>query len=329
MVKLKTKVRIVTEVSTPVVTTPKVKGHLSVVPDPPPAPKVVKTDGRNPNYLGPGLDIEPEDLAKYEAKGKHVAMPKIDGMWSECRVGCPAEGRPNVLSSRDAATAAISGSNLGDLGNVALPWPEGTLIVGELEAATQWAKDITDAKGYRTFHAWDVLDIGDNSARGLPWHKRRDLLQQMYAMGLTDDAQSRFELLDAKPSGFQQLYDATCQDGGEGIVLWDANSLYSTHRADGKTDLMIRCKRWLTGDYVLWKLGTTPSGVLTGEWGLMKGGKLTRTMKATCPAEYLIEENVGKLVCEFKGWAKFKSGALRHASFVRVRTDKAPESCTL
>jgi hypothetical protein len=330
--ELKTKLRLVTEIS-PVVTTVK-KGHLALVqPTVAPtivAPTVSSGGKRDPFYLGPGLDIEPGVLAKYESTGSWVAEHKIDGMWAKMIVGNPSEGRPNVLSSRDAQTPAISGSNLGDLHTLQLPWPEGSVVIGELEAATEWATEKANAKGYRSLHLYDVAQVGDKSAMPLPWHQRRALLEAMHGkISVDDDLHSRLPLLAVSHNGFAKLYDDACAGGDEGIVLKAVESHYGTHRADGKADFWVRCKRWFTMDYVLFGIGKTPSGAITGEWGLFKKGKLARTMQASCPVEFLSPDNIGKLVVEFKGWKLFKSGALRHASFARVRTDKPASACVL
>lgn len=321
------------------------KGHLTLVssnpnpepseaptlppldePEPKPNPKASK---RDPYYIGPKLDIEPQDLDKYEKTGKWIAEPKIDGMWARMIVGAPEKGRPHILTSRDANTAAISGANLGDLATVQVPWPEGAILVGELEAATEWATLEAQKKGYRTFHIFDLAELAGRSTALIPWNDRRELLNMMMLSLETDLQRSRFNPLPVSDACFRKFYDGVVDAGGEGIVLKAIKSPYSVANADGKADFWVRCKRWLTGDYVLMEVGKTPSGVPTGVWGLYKGGKLKRTMQAACPGELLTQANVGVLVAEFKGWAKFKSGALRHASFVRVRTDKTAEQCTL
>lgn len=280
------------------------------------------------NYLGPGLDIEPSALDKYEATGRYTAGVKIDGMWADNVVGNPNEGRPNVLSSRDASTGPVLDDRKGDLDRIQLPWPGDTIIVGELEAATEWATEEVARRGYRRMHVFDVVAVGGKCVKGLTWEQRRELLTMMYR-SKADVIMDRFPVIEPHTSGFRALYDQAVADGHEGVVLWDRTAPYAASRGDGKADTVIRCKRHFTKDYVLFALARTPSGVLTGEWGLYKNGKLSRTMQAACPPEFLRQENVGRLVVEFKGAKLFKSGAFRHASYVRVRTDKPAEQCTL
>ena len=87
-----------------------------------------------------------------------------------------------------------------------------------------------------------------------------------------------------------------------------------------------------TGLYVLHNVlyaacSMIAGGVPAGLWGLHKGGKLRKVMQKGCPEHLLVPANIGKLVCEFMGWERFESGALRHAQFVRVRQDKSPAMC--
>lgn len=280
-------------------------------------------------YVGPAIDIDPDDLPKYERTGGYVLEPKEDGMWARLVVGNPAEGRPHQLKSRDATTPAVTGSNAGDLLDIALPLPEGTILVGELEAATQAAKKIVDRQGFRRLHLFDVPFFkGDRS--NLAWDVRRELLEGIGgALSMAGQpVRDRFPVVPIHRSGFRTLYDEMVAEGTEGVVLKRVDSLYVPTRGDGKIDEWVRCKRIVTGDFVLCGLGVT--GKLketTGKWGLYKRGKLTEVMQARAPKELLVEENIGRLVAEFKGWARFKSGSLRHAQFVRVRIDKPALDC--
>jgi hypothetical protein len=290
---------------------------------------------RTPTYLGPGLDIEPSDLVTYERRRGYIIEAKVDGMWCELTVGDPAHGKPHRLNSRDGTTDPISGSNLGDIHMQLIPLPPGSIIIGELEAATEWATDQASLRGFRRLHLFDVLYIPDRmNGGGLPWSSRSRFLTDLLKI-IGKGENSRFAQVPMQDDNFRSFYDRSIENGYEGIVLKPVNSLYQTTRSDGKTKAWARCKRWVTGDYVLMDIEYTPGGKFsgpqpTGAWGLYKAGKLERVMKAAPPDPCLLrQENIGKLVVEFKGFVKFKSGALRHAQAIRVRTDKTPRMCTL
>lgn len=291
---------------------------------------------RDPYYLGPAVEVAVSELQKYEKKKEWVIEPKHDGMFASYSIRNPAEGRLHVLNSRDARTPPITGTNAGDLLQLPLSMlPEGTVLVGELEACTQWATKIVAKRGYRQFHAFDLLQVGKHSLRNLPLLERKRLLAATLT-GLKEDAHasSRIRLVTCEPDHFEKRYHAWVAAGFEGVVLKKKNSLYKTRALDGKTLEWVRCKRTYTWDYVLIDTELTAGGEcgiqqITGVWGLLVNGKYKKAMRAFAPPELLVPANFGKLVAEFSGWALFKSGALRHAQFSRIRTDKMPDACVL
>ena len=226
------------------------------------APRKHTTVRRVDHYLGPDKEIRPEDLDKYEAEGGWMIQPKVDGMWCCLTVGSPEQGRPNILKSRDARTPEITGSNAGDLREAVLPFLEGTVLVGELEAASQWAKEQVDRNGYRRMFLFDVVRIGeDQDLRDRTTADRYEVLKDFNQMlWLTPGLSKRFPMVPYYTSDFRKNYDRWIQMGFEGVVIKRLDSLYRTSRLDGKTDLWLRCKKHVTGDYVLMGVGTTPGG---------------------------------------------------------------------
>jgi hypothetical protein len=289
-------------------------------------------------YLGPDKEISPDELDAYEATGQFLFQPKLDGMWCCLTVGRPSEGRPNVLKSRDARTPVVSGSNAGDLPEQNISMPEGSVLVGELEAASEWATQQCERLGYRRLHLFDLPYGGSgHDFRDMTTDRRYEFLAGFHAVHFAgiDKLVERFPLVPSYTDKFRERYEEIIASGGEGCVLKKMSALYRTTRLDGKTDAFVRCKKHVTGDYVFLGIGMTPGGKTsapspTGRWGQYDaGGKLVFCMQAACPKEYLSEVNIGKLVCEYRGWELFKSGALRHAQWSRVRTDKSPEQCRL
>jgi hypothetical protein len=293
----------------------------------PSGPKVAANAGgvRVEWYLGPDMSIKPEQLDKFEATGQYVIEPKWDGMWAMLTVGDPANGKPHLLKSRDAATGYVGGGNAGDLVITELPFAPGTILVGELEAATEASTKFFQSLHHRRLHLFD-FPMGGYDHRTLPWTQRRALLEGAHH-ALSEHAKTRFPLVEAFTDKFRERYEAWIEAGGEGCVLKRKDSLYGTTRSDGKSDLWHRCKKTVTEDYVLCGIGKTAGGVPAGLWGLMINGKLKKVMQKGCPEHLLVPANIGKLVAEFMGWERFDSGALRHAQFVRVRDDKTPAMC--
>lgn len=291
--------------------------------------------------MGPSGELNPAKLAEYEAKGGWVAQQKHDGMWAMFTVGRPAEGRPNVLKGRDARTPVCSGTGVEGLADFTVNLPEGTILVGELGAVSQAERDAQFARlGHRTFHVFDVVRIGeDRDLRDFTTQVRLDVLSElMVDVHLDEAAVPRFPLVPTHTTGFAALYARVMAEDGEGVVIKRLDSQYRTTRLDGKTDQWLRCKKLLTDDYVLIGFTMTPGGKTsapqkTGVWGLwdQSKSKFVKVLQSGTGNDQvlLVDENLGKLVAEFKGFERFKSGALRHAGFVRTREDKQPGECVL
>jgi hypothetical protein len=302
---------------------------------------------RLPTYLGPDRELVRAELFPLDAQKTHFAQHKVDGMWCEFTVGRPCEGRPNVLMSRDANTGPVSGSNAGDLALQCLPVDEGTILIGELEAASQWAKKQNDLAKVRRIHLFDIVQLGSEDLKAQTNLQRYVRLAQVYQeIAQIPEYRERFLLVPIVMTGFESYYDEALAEGYEGLVLKPRDGKYETSRLDGKRDDWFRCKRRFTSDYVLIGTAMTPGGKTSkpkpnGIWGLwdpkkgewvevMRTGMRTAAEAAGLKEQSFydcLDQHQFKLVVEFSGWERFKSGALRHAQSVRVRTDKAPKAC--
>lgn len=285
------------------------------------------------HYCGPAVEVRSDTLDTYEAAGGWVITPKIDGMWCMLTVG---DGQ-HLMKSRDARTGYVSGANAEGLST--LPIPEalrGSILVGELEAASQWATKNVLARGYRQLYLFDVAQIRDKDVRKESWTDRQGYLKEvMKILDSVPEVSTRMVEVPAFSDRFSERYKEWIDADFEGCVLKQANSSAIPTRSDGKTDSWVRCKKQVVDDFVFAGIGMTPGGVYsaprpTGQWGLFdECGKLVIVMKASMPTALMKPEYVGNLVCEFKGWAKLDSGALRHGQFLRVRKDKQPGECLL
>lgn len=283
---------------------------------------------RNPMYLGPGPNIEPEDLDEYEKTGDYIYQPKRDGMWAEYRIG-----PPNVLQSRAADKPSVSGSNAGDLLYLKVPLPSGSKLAGELEATSQWSTKRFIKSGIRHLFLFDAIFIGDEDLRKLTTEIRYNRLVEVVGSFTDPVVKERLILVPSFRDKFRERFEQEMAEGGEGCVLKRVDSVYYTYASDGKTDNWVRCKGTATEDFVLMKLSKTPKGTTAGRWGKFSDGELVDIFQAgpgqRVPAELLVPENIGKLVCEFEGKGRMDSGALRHAQWCRVREDKTADMCVM
>lgn len=297
--------------------------------------KVRDTSKRVADYLGPDDELTPDALDEMEKTGLYLFQPKIDGMWASLTVSAAG----NVLKSRDARTPPVSGSNAGDLLTASLPLADGSIVVGELEAASQWATArFNESKGIRRMHLFDALVIDGRDLRDCNTLARYDALERWYNERVKRDPflAFRFKLVPSYRDRFRERYDQLIADGYEGCVLKSLVSKYETTRSDGKRSDWFRCKKFLTDDFVLIGIGMTKGGKYappqeTGIWGLwdprLKQFVEVFRSRSSVPDGVICEANVGRYVAEWGGWERFASGALRHAQHVRRRLDKPADAC--
>lgn len=279
----------------------------------------------NHNYCGPKIDIQSEDLSKYEDKG-WVLEPKIDGMWVEFTVQSNKNKPQHSFLSRKNITPETIYTK--ELSQIVLPLPEGTVLCGELEAGTDRATQAYKAKGYYSLYLFDIIKLGSMYVTNLNFKERRQTLETVFKEieFCTMHLPGRFNLVPCMPNLFQSRHEHIINTGGEGSILKRLDAKYQS----GKTEDIIRCKAHLTDDFVLMGIESTAGGDLTGTWGQYFNGKLQYVMRAQPKDMKLLNpNNFGKLVAEFKGWGRQSSGTLRSAQFIRARDDKDPEDCVL
>lgn len=283
-------------------------------------------------YCGPLLDGNRSDLDKLEARGNYLLQRKKDGWWGELT----SDRHYHRLLSRTGLPIDGTGLNQLDLGPIA----PSTVFVMEVEHGTEAAKERLARLGYVRGWLHDILRFKDHDLRDMPYHMRWELLRDAIWPLLPEETQQRLPLVECTDHNFVRFYDEALQDGDEGVVAKDINSVYSFCDSNGKTGHWIRIKPWRTVDYFVITDARTDGGNLTVQLGLMIDGKPTPILKYQLQDVSLTSD--GKLVrrlghkqmsaigqvIEMRGRELFKSGALRSAQPVRWRDDKTPEMCT-
>jgi len=278
---------------------------------------------RSKFYVGAGESVSPANLAQFE-DGGHIAEPKWDGMFASLEVG----EWGNVLRSRDTLEGRIiDGERSGGIEKLLL-WAPGTVVIGELEAASQAATEAVVARGYRKLYVYDILRAAGDPVAQSPWDKRREILEEWHSK-LSADAKQRVELTPFRRSGFKAYFDEVMASGGEGLIIKRVASSAEPTRLSGKIDAWFKCKVESTYDYVLIGEELTPKlKQKTGVLGLWDEAKrdFRRCLICSVPEALLKPENYGKTVVEVMAFQRFKSGSARSARFVRVRSDREAQS---
>jgi len=273
-------------------------------------------------YLGPRLQITPDEISRYE-NGAWAAEEKRDGAWAEVKIG--PDGKIQSLTSR--VGKLFTGDTSNGLVGLQTHLPN-SILVGELEAASEAATDRYRALGYRRLHIFDAPILAGQDLTSQDYETRRKIVEQ-FVPGKTEDVKLRLLVVKQASHNFKDFYASVMEDGGEGLVFKKRNSLYRPMAGDGKVDSWIRCKPVNFVDYVVLRVDKSEGGTDNLKVGLYINGKLTEwcTIK-NLPRSVKPHELVGKVI-ECRGAEILKSGALRHGHFERVRDDKPKESCTI
>lgn len=256
---------------------------------------------RETHYIGDECEV----LGKYEG-GEWVAEPKIDGQW--CCVFVDGSGRVSLIKSRwgkvknDATTDGLLGRRI---------FPGDTVLIGELEAGSEWATREYAKIGHRRVHLFDVVKFAGADVRSMPLNERRELLEmRLEGMCCADHF---FPIVQQWHEAFSMHYQEVVYLGGEGLMLKRADSPYMADRPDSKgkkTGNWVKAKKMLTQEYVVCREVTAEKGGRGAKLGLFVDGKLKEVMQMQMPPDVL-------------------DRCRRHAFFLGVRWERPAESCTL
>lgn len=224
--------------------------------------------------------------------------------------------------------------------------PHRSILVGEIGYGTPYETELALQRGYNRFIAYDllmwdgeVMKDWDNLSRfkflqSVLYHRpHNSQLQLAHTMFL--NGEGAFNKVEAWKM-FSDIYNA----GREGLVLKEFDGKYVVN---GDSKSMYKVKKFMTKDYIC--LGFTKSvaptyidqglTVAAMECGLFVDGKIMHvTQTAGFDFEWRKkfsehpEQYIGRVV-ELGGFEVFKTGAMRHSSFLRFRDDRVMEDCVL
>lgn len=268
----------------------------------------------NKSYLGIKDNISPEDLSRYEEMGLYACEEKHDGNWCEITtsdIGVIASmiGRSEKAFDKRRVPEIVRTTKL----------PANSIFVCELMVGTEQA-----ARSEKILFVFDVVKLLGHDVRGLPYEKRRVLLETVFLSPVGNHT----KLVKSSLKGFSEMFLTIEASGGEGVVLKRTDKPYKASSGN-KTEHWKRCKRKRYVDYVCLGEGKSEGGSTNIQVGLYVDGVLTRVGTIKNPPKDLDIASLVGSVIECVGAEVHASGMLRHAHFYRTRQDKSPEECVI
>lgn len=288
-------------------------------------------------YQGCAGSISPFEIDKFKFKGgEYIYEEKYDGIW--CSVNYDLEGKVKLISrtEKEKTNAQLNslkqyleGFNLTD-----------TVLVGELAFGSQKGTDHAKKYGHHKIDLFDVLQVGGVPCHEVPLLERKGMLEALVKKSNTDETYAK--LADwglASSAGIvKNVYDEIIRGGGEGLIIKDiADNMY---RFGSKSPYWYKIKKHITLDYVITGYTKTQSAEYASKgWiggvqgGLYVNGTLHNKIVVGSMDHNWRNEFSAKgalylgRVMEVAGFEIFKSGAVRHPSFLRLRSDKLAKEC--
>jgi ATP-dependent DNA ligase len=260
-----------------------------------------------------------------EQSGQWCAEPKCDGIW--CSVQLGSDRKVTILSRSGQDKTSLVAALADTIARSAVP--ADTILLGELGCWTPAAEAEIKRVGHGFVDVFDVLRYGGDDASTIPYRSRRSVLELLVITGPAfRPIREWVRLVPCWNTAFARHY----AQADEGLMLKRLDSLPGVG--------MLKVKKRLTVDYVVmdWARSTAASKAAelmaaTVICGAYVQGRLRPLVRvpigtlAWCREFAQHFEHYRGTVMEIACSKQFKSGSLRHPSFVRVRHDKAAAEC--
>ena len=289
-------------------------------------------------YQGCDGAISPFAISDFDfSKGEYIAEQKYDGIWVNCHFD--KDGKVTLWSrnvkEKDNKQLVSLREHLQEKLKL-----KDSVLVGELAFSSQAGTDLAKKLGHHKVDLFDVLKVNGRSLLEEKLLLRKGTLRDLLYDGGVDPSFAEMGWYQGVASAgrVEELYKDVVARGGEGLIIKDVND--EQYRLGGRSKLWYKIKKFLTNDYVI--IGYTKTNSADFEqrgWiggvvgGLYVDGKLVNKVTVGSMTFQWREEfskngdaYIGK-VMEVGGFEIFKSGAMRHPSFIGMRPDKNPQEC--
>lgn len=257
------------------------------------------------------------------SSGIYLVEPKFDGIFTSIR---KKNNKIEVWSRRGERKTTLEQL----LSNSVDKFPSDIWLLGEAEYGSQAGRIAVEKRGYPVIHIFDMVEAEDEDRDVV---KRKSHLNKLL-IGLQEKHLEPVQGKIVRARKVPEIFKQYIKQGYEGIVIKDLDKNF-------KSENWWKKKKVLTDEFIImgYEFGNAswewiknyqiPRKGIVGNiiCGLWKDNKLVQVMRVgQMPFSVRVEltlnpkKCLGKVV-EIKGFERFQSGALRHASFVRFRND--------
>jgi len=257
----------------------------------------------------------PSMLPSLEASGNYIVEPKMDGIWVS--IFTDKNGKIVKIISRTGKEKSTKGFSFFIGKNIKA---KNSILIGELITKNN------------KLYLFDIVKYKGKNITKYIIDKRRKLLERLKIYS------TNIKLVPQFKDNFVARYNEVIKNGGEGLVIKKIGK--GTHYKPGaRTEEWMKIKPKITMDYVITGFDTSESKKYSGmvkaiHLGLYKDGKLINVGKVGSMKESdrnYITKNKQKLlgkIIEVGGNQLYKSGAMRHPHFIRIRNDLSKRDAT-
>jgi ATP-dependent DNA ligase len=299
-------------------------------------------------YQGCAGVIDPMSIMKFDFnKSDYLVEQKYDGIY--CMLTFNNNGKLSLISrnmkvkdNKQLESLRVYLENYFQL--------KDSVINGELAFSTQAGTEYQKLYGHSKIDIFDILKYKGKELSEETLLTRKLLLKTIIKNNdeyitlapwiCSDPKITPWNQMSALPfnAQVQQWFDKLVKEKREGLIVKDMNDI--SYEFGGKSKLWYKIKKLVSNDYVIMGYDNSGSKRYSEKgWikniicGLYEGTKLIEKVKVGSMIDSVrkeISENRKKYlksVIEIAGFEVFKSGSIRHPSFLRFRDDKNAEDC--
>lgn len=288
------------------------------------------------NYQGCAGSINPFGIPDFNFRdSEYIAEEKYDGIW--CDISFDKNGDVSLISrtGKEKTNAQLNSLHRYLKENLGL---KNSNVIGELAFSSQKGTDFARQHGHHKIDVIDVVKLNGEDLTKEPLLERKAILADI--LKKLDPLWANLGWYRFVKDGHEveKLFKEVVKQGGEGLIIKDTKD--ENYRFGGKSPLWYKIKKFITFDYVIMGFSETESADFRDRgWiggvigGLYVDGELVKKITVGSMTfewrERFSKEGdkfIGK-VMEVGGFELFKSGALRHPSFVGMHDEKSPKEC--